>query len=45
METANNAIREICSVRYGEEGIENLEEKSFIHGLNRDLPQLKKISD
>jgi len=44
METANT-VTEICSVRYGEEGIENREEKSFINCLNRVLPQPKKISD
>jgi hypothetical protein len=42
METVNNVIREICSVRCGEEGIVHLEERSFIYCLNRVLPQLKK---
>jgi hypothetical protein len=42
MENTNNVIREICSVRCGEEGIVQFEERSFIYGLNRVLPQLKK---
>jgi hypothetical protein len=42
---SNNVINEICSVICGEEGIVHIEERSFIHCLNRVLPQPKKISD